>query len=100
MKDEYDIYREVVDSWGPDLQIIVLMEEAGELIQACAKIIRKHAMNIKPSDGDIDNFVEESVDTMNMINQMRHGWLNNPISYTEYKIAKLRRVAAWLEEQQ
>jgi len=99
MMDEFDLYREAIEAWGPDIQIIVLMEECAELIKECSKVLRERRMSGGGiSDTTTLRFIEEMVDVTIMINQMQHGWLNNPIDFTRFKIDKLKKVKRWLRD--
>ena len=98
--NEKEIYQKAIAEWGPDLQLIVLMEECAELIKACSKIIRAR----KTMLGDIafEPFIEEMADVRIMIDQMRFGWLDHPelLELFETKRReKLSRVANWLDSE-
>ena len=55
----------IADMYGKEPQLIVLMEECGELIQACSKQLRR-------KDKSINNLIEELADVRIMIEQIEH----------------------------
>ncbi len=61
-QNEQELYREATRIWGDKAQMIMTMEECGELIKAVAKVFRK---------GQIDEVIDELVDVQIMVNQMR-----------------------------
>ncbi len=93
--NEKELYQKAMAEWGPDIQLVVLMEECGELIQACAKILR--ARRLKYAEINYEPFIEELVDTNIMIDQMRYGWLDGlEPEFQAFKRIKLNKVANWL----
>lgn len=81
-KDE--IYREAINTWGPDMQIDMFIEEASELIQA----LIKH----KRGKGDLNNIAEEIADVSIMLEQMAMVFdcYNQSVSYKKFKLARLK----------
>lgn len=94
--NEKELYQKAMAEWGVDLQLVVLMEECGELIKECSKIIR--ARNTKWGDIDYKPFIEELMDTHIMIEQIRYGWLDGlEDTFQAFKAVKLNKVERWLE---
>lgn len=60
-----EMINRIADMYGKELQLIVLMEECGELIQACSKQLRR-------KDKSINNLIEELADVRIMIEQIEH----------------------------
>lgn len=61
------LYKKAIEKWGVSLQLVMLMEESAELIQATSKVLRK---------GDKENSVwrklaEEIADVEIMIEQIK-----------------------------
>ena len=81
-KDE--IYREAIDTWGPDMQIDMCVEEMAELIQALNKY--------KRGKGDLNNIAEEIADVSIMLEQMAmvFNCHNQSVSYKKFKLARLK----------
>ncbi|MHA1382324.1 MAG: hypothetical protein ACTSR3_01060 [Candidatus Helarchaeota archaeon] len=59
----YNLYRKAWNKFGENAQLIMIMEESAELIQAVAKYMRYGEKNIK------DNIIEEMADVGIMIEQ-------------------------------
>ena len=60
-----EMINRIADMYGKEPQLIVLMEECGELIQACSKQLRR-------KDKSINNLIEELADVRIMIEQIEH----------------------------
>ncbi len=60
------LYRKAVEKWGLPLQLIMLMEESAELIQATSKVLRKYKKETTIWRG----LVEEIADVEIMIEQI------------------------------
>ena len=60
------LYREAVKRWGLQLQLIMLMEESAELIQATSKVLRKR----HEQTSVWRSLVEEIADVEIMIEQL------------------------------
>lgn len=60
-----EMINRIADRYGKEPQLIVLMEECGELIQACSKQLRR-------KDKSINNLIEELADVRIMIEQIEH----------------------------
>ncbi len=59
-----NIYERCVIEWGKTTQIVVVMEELAELIQACSKYIRNGKVT--------NNLYNEIADVEIMIGQLKH----------------------------
>lgn len=59
------IYEGAIELWGEDSQLMMVVEECGELIQAIAKFHRKKDAKT------IDNICEEVADVQIMLDQMK-----------------------------
>ena len=98
---EIDVYRQAIDRWGVEIQLIVLMEECAELIKECSKVLReKRLTHGGVSFFTLQTFIEEAVDVQIMVDQMRYGWLDDPIEWNAQKNQKLSKVAQWLKEEE
>ena len=78
-----------IDKWGEDLQLIIAMEECGELTRAISKVLRG-------KEGAIANVIEEVADVQIMIEQItfvleRRGLSNARECIEEQRQQKLRR---------
>lgn len=81
-----EIYQQAVEKWGETLQLILLMEECGELIQVISKYLRH---------GDKHNLQEEMVDVEIMLeqNKINHG--EDGVAY--WKMHKLKKLQSLLD---
>ncbi len=61
------VYRKAWDKFGTDAQLMMLMEECAELIQATSKVIRQR----KSKTSCWRNFIEEIADVEIMIDQVK-----------------------------
>lgn len=61
------LIRRALDKWGAKKQLVMMIEECGEMIQATTKIMRKDQKEFEPSE----NFIEELVDLSLMIDQFK-----------------------------
>jgi len=100
--NEKECYQRAIAEYGVDIQLVVLMEECGELIKECSKIIRARHHNRARQHNQIHidyrPFIEELVDTQIMIEQMRYGWSDGlEQDFQELKEAKLNKVKGWLQ---
>lgn len=91
------LYRRAVSKWGHKFQLIMLMEELAELIQATSKVLRK---------GDKEtsvwrDFVEEMADVEIMIEQIKYvtSWENLIERIKTAKHDKLLRLKSMLDEE-
>ena len=88
--EERAILEKALDKWGEETQLLLLVEESGELIQAAAKLLNFRG---KYSERE-DALIEEIADVEIMIDQMR-------VKYGERidakREAKLERLAGRLE---
>lgn len=75
-----ELYRKVLDEFGPNMQKVICMEELAELQQALSKDIRHEEHNVE----------EEIADVEIMIGQMKH--LYNVGKIKEIKVQKLKRL--------
>lgn len=60
-----EMINRIADMYGKETQLVMLMEECGELIQACSKQLRR-------KDKSINNLIEELADVRIMIEQIEH----------------------------
>lgn len=60
-----EMINRIADMYGKEPQLVMLMEECGELIQACSKQLRR-------KDKSINNLIEELADVRIMIEQIEH----------------------------
>jgi len=80
---ENELYRQAIEKWGVEAQLVILMEECGELIQAVSKYLR----NGCPT-GDhaiIHNLLKEAQDVRLLINQLEYGIIPKPSLWNEYR---------------
>lgn len=84
MNDD-ELYKEAWRKWGPESQLIMLMEESAELIKAIAKYMRvRHQTAITP-------IVEEMADVNIMIEQFLLIFHQKP-EFKMFKAKKLDRL--------
>lgn len=62
-QDPTQLYRMCLDRWGSKAQLIMLMEECGELIQVAAKLLNNRC-------DSLDDLVDELADVAIMIEQV------------------------------
>lgn len=94
--NEKELYQKAMAEYGVDIQLVVLMEECGELVKECSKIIRSRYHNY--AHIDYKPFIEELVDTLIMIEQVRYGWLDGlEQDFQDLKESKLNKVRGWLQ---
>jgi len=72
--------------------LVITMEECGELIQACSKLIRFKDDNCEE---DIKNLQDEIGDIMCMIDIMKHSGLVNEEQIEERKKVKKEKLMKW-----
>lgn len=85
MHDLHSICQKAVELWGVESQVLMAMEEAGELVQALSKYIRYNRQAV-------DGLVEEIADVEIMIEQLKQilGATRYEIeAVKEYKIRRL-----------
>jgi NTP pyrophosphatase (non-canonical NTP hydrolase) len=87
-KSEQTILQASIDRWGLQLQLMILIEECGELIQAAAKYQSGRV-------GSPKNLIEEVADVSIMVDQIRCKWGKEIDVVRTQKIARL---AGRLEE--
>jgi len=80
--DEKVLFREAVERWGEDVQLVLLMEECGELIQAASKYIRS---GCKVPWYVEEALVKEAEDVRLMIDQLEYGVLRKPELWEGYR---------------
>ena len=79
------LYRDAWEKWGPEAQLIMIMEESAELIQAVAKFMRyRDEAYVKP-------ILEEMVDIRIMMNQFLLVF-DKKSEYRHIKAVKLDRL--------
>ena len=59
-----DIYKAALDCWGESSQILMLVEETGEMLSALSQFSRGRIT--------LDELIEEMIDTLMMIDEMFH----------------------------
>lgn len=90
-----NIYKRIVDTWGIDSQLNMVIEEVGELLQAISKF---HRAKNKDEETQIEAYrhlCEEIADVENMVNQMREMFDSELID--KYKKEKLERITKKLD---
>ena len=95
--DERQLYKEAIEQFGAANQVVVAMEEASELVQALAKIIR-YSDDEQELEKLRDHIAEEMADVLIMCNQL--GIIFNIESeVVTWMDKKLDRLAKRLEEE-
>jgi len=86
------IYREAIEKWGANIQLLMAMEEASELAVAISHFIRDRK-------GAIDEIIEETADMEIMIEQIKTIFEEENIveKMEEIKKQKINRLKAILE---
>lgn len=79
------LYQDAWNKWGPEAQLIMIMEESGELIQAVAKYMRVRHQTAIPA------IVEEMADVSIMIEQFLLILRQKP-EFEMFKAKKLDRL--------
>lgn len=79
------ICRKALETYGPAIQKVVAMEEAGELIQAISKSLRDKEHNVE----------EEIADTEIMCMQMRLAYNNTKVDQIKQEKLKRLRGHVW-----
>lgn len=82
MIDDRDLYRQAIAEWGPAMQMVMVMEECGELTTAVAQWIRGR---VEPSD-----VAEEIADVEIMCGQLREMIGSELVD--RVKVSKLERL--------
>jgi len=90
MNERKELCRMATEKWGPWLQIIVLMEECGELIQALSKHIRYGARPIEKDKEKVKELekkvIKEAEDVRLMIDQIEYGIIRDPKLWAEGRL--------------
>lgn len=95
--DERQLYKEAIEQFGAANQVVVAMEEASELVQALAKVIR-YSDDEQELEKLRDHIAEETADVLIMCNQL--GIIFNIESeVVTWMDKKLDRLAKRLEEE-
>jgi len=81
------VLRKALDTWGFDAQLMMVIEESGELVQAAAKFLGGREQSP-------ESLIEELADVSLMVDQMRLRW--GP-EISEARLAKLERLEQRLE---
>lgn len=68
---EENIYKRIVDTWGTESQLNMVIEEVGELLQAISKFNRAKNKDEETQVEAYRHLCEEVADVINMMNQMR-----------------------------
>ena len=79
---EESVLQSALDTWGFDAQLMMVIEESGELVQAAAKFLGGREQSPK-------NLIEELADVSLVVDQMRRRW--GPEIYAA-RLAKLERL--------
>ena len=82
-KYEKEIFNKAITKWGKNAQIIVAIEECGELIQALTKFLRDPV--------ELDNVNEEIADVGIMLDQLKLMFCNT-IEVETYRDLKIQRL--------
>lgn len=80
---EDDILQAAVDKWGIGSQLIMLMEECAELIQATSKTIRSDSLN---------GLAEEIADVEIMLSQVKIMFPGIDIAIKDWREQKIKRL--------
>jgi len=75
-----------VEAWGEPIQLIILMEECSELIQAVSKYLR-YKGTPRESEQLEANLVKEAEDVRIMLNQLEHAVIQKPRLWEKYRKA-------------
>ena len=92
--DKIKLYKKAVTKWGEESQILMAIEEMGELIQALSKYFRQPN---KSFERRFDNIEQEIADVSIMIEQLKCIFSENTINQMIEK--KLERLEARLNGQ-
>ena len=92
--NERKVFQNALDTWGTDKQLLMLIEECGELVQAAAKYANGR--------GDyrllIESLCEEIADVQIMLDQITLA-MPDGIAYVQFaRAAKMRRLRQRLDE--
>jgi NTP pyrophosphatase (non-canonical NTP hydrolase) len=79
---EQTVLQEALDTWGFDAQLMMVIEESGELVQAAAKFLGGRERSSK-------GLIEELADMSLMIDQMRLQWGEEIDAARNYKLNRL-----------
>lgn len=88
--DDTEIYINAIGKWGIDAQVCMVMEECGELIQACNKYLRakNHGEDMNKA---IDGLCVEIADVEIMLGQLR-AIVNDNLKIYRLKKDKLNKI--------
>lgn len=88
---EAHILEGAIAKYGEETQVVVAIEECGELIQALTKWLRMRRVGLACTGLLLDNVVEEMADVSIMINQL--ALIFGDANYKElYKLEKLEEI--------
>jgi NTP pyrophosphatase (non-canonical NTP hydrolase) len=93
---EDNIYKRIVDKWGVESQLNMVIEEVGELLQAISKFNRAKDKDIETQVEAYRHLCEEIADVINMTNQMREMFDSELID--KYIKEKLERISKKLDD--
>ena len=93
---EDNIYKRIVDTWGVESQLNMVIEEMGELLQSISKFRRSYNKDDETKAKAYDHLCEEVADVENMMNQMRY--MLDADKIDAYKEAKLERISKKLDD--
>ena len=94
--EEALLYRKALRAWGMDLQMIILLEEMGELQQVVCKMRR----GIVHGQDALNDLAEEIADVLIMLGQVMVAYDSDglPALVSDYKTSKVARLKSRLEE--
>lgn len=81
-----DVYKEAINTFGKKMQLLVAIEELGELMKEVIKALR--------GKEDIDHIAEEAADVEIMLEQLK---LMYGIDTSKIKAAKIERLKSLLK---
>jgi len=81
-----DVYKEAINTFGKKMQLLVAIEELGELMKEVIKALR--------GKEDIDHIAEETADVEIMVEQLK---LMYGIDNSKIKAAKIERLKSLLK---
>jgi hypothetical protein len=94
MQNREALIQKALSKWGGKRQLIVLMEECGELVQAASKILRETPEGITDIEAST-NFIEELIDVELMVDQFRA--MIPPVVLKDMESRKLTKLSQTLE---
>mgnify|MGYP005862007985 CR=1 FL=1 len=91
-----ELYKRILDAWGVESQLNMVIEEVGELLQAISKLRRSHNKSDIEKDQAYCHLCEEIGDVQNMVNQLKYTFDKDLIEM--YEKQKLVRIEAKVDK--